>query len=102
MALGAAAGKVMFDVMRHTMFVVAVGIVIGVAASVGAARVISTTMLGLTAEPGAPSMLFGVKPSDPITITLAALFLFAVAMLAGYLPARRASRIDPIRALRYE
>jgi predicted permease len=102
MALGAQAGRVMAQVIRQTMVVVVVGIVIGVAASVLVTRVISAAMFGLSADPDAPSMLFGVKPGDPMTIALAAVVLLSVALAAGYLPARRASRIDPIRALRYE
>jgi predicted permease len=102
MALGAVARRVMIQVMRQTMIVVVVGIVIGVAASLTVTRVISAAMLGLTADPAAPSMLFGVTPGDPLTIALANVVLLAVALVAGYLPARRASRIDPIRALRYE
>jgi ABC-type antimicrobial peptide transport system permease subunit len=47
-------------------------------------------------------MLFGVRASDPATIALAALLMLAVASLAGYVPARRASRVDPIVALHYE
>jgi predicted permease len=102
MALGAAAGRLMAQVMWETMAVVAAGIEIGVALSLAATRVISSTMFGLTFDPAQPSLLFGVSPTDPATIALAALFLFAVALLAAYVPARRASRIDPIRALRYE
>jgi predicted permease len=102
MALGATAGKLMIQIVQQTVFVVVVGIVIGVAGALAATRLISTTMLGLTADPSAPSMLFGVKASDPLTIVLAVVFLLAVSVLSAYLPARRASRIDPIRALRYE
>ena len=48
------------------------------------------------------SLLFGLKPHDPLTIGLAALALLMVATVAGYLPARRAARIDPLAALKYE
>jgi predicted permease len=102
MALGAAAHNVVTQVMRQAMLVVVLGIAMGVAASVAATRLISSAMLGFSADPETPSMLFGVRPSDPATITLAAVFLLAVALLAAFLPARRAARIDPIRALRYE
>jgi ABC-type lipoprotein release transport system permease subunit len=47
-------------------------------------------------------MLFGLTATDPLSLTGAAVFLFGVALLAGFLPARRATRIDPLEALRYE
>jgi len=89
MALGAQRRTVLGMVLRETVVVVAVGIAIGVPVAFGLTRLVS-------------SKLYGLKSTDPLTITLATLILAAVAMLAGYLPARRASRVDPLIALRYE
>jgi ABC-type antimicrobial peptide transport system permease subunit len=68
-------------------------VVLGMALGLGAA------LLGAR---WAESLLFRLKPNDPLTIGLAALMLLAVAGVAGYLPARRAARIDPLVALRHE
>jgi predicted permease len=89
MALGAQRGTVLGMVLRETTVVVAIGIAIGVPVSFGLTRLVS-------------SKLYGLKATDPLTIVLASLMLAAVAMVAGYLPARRASRVDPLVALRYE
>jgi putative ABC transport system permease protein len=89
MALGAETGDVMRLVIGEGLKLAALGIVIGAAASVVAARAIAT-------------MLFGVGPFDPLTFGGLALGLTAVAALACYLPARRATRIDPLSALRQE
>ncbi|HZS06450.1 MAG TPA: ABC transporter permease [Blastocatellia bacterium] len=89
MALGAQSGDVLWLVLREALALVLVGVVIGLAASLAATRTAS-------------SLLFGLKPNDPLTITLAALLLVSVAALAGYLPARRAARVDPLVALRDE
>ena len=72
---------------------VTVGIGVGVPAALGAARVASSQIAGL---------LFGLAATDPLTIAAAACSLFFVATLAAYLPARRASRVDPMVALRAE
>ena len=48
------------------------------------------------------SLLYGVRPLDPLTLTLVAVAMIAVALLASYIPARRATRVDPMEALRYE
>ncbi len=89
MALGAQKGDVIRLVLQETLLLVLSGIVLGVPAALAAARLVS-------------SRLFGLTPADPLTITAATLLLLAVAVLAGYLPARRASRVDPMVALRYE
>ncbi len=89
MALGARSSHVLWMMLREALFLVLAGIAIGIPAAIGAGHLFS-------------SMLFGLTPSDPVTISLATLLLVAVAVLAGYLPARRASRVDPMVALRYE
>ena len=89
MALGASAKTVAQLVLRETMLWVGLGLVLGLGAALATTRWLE-------------SLLFGLKPHDPITIGLAALVLLVVAAVAGYLPARRASRVDPLVALRYE
>jgi predicted permease len=87
MALGATASNVQFRVIANTLRLALIGIALGTAASFAVARAIA-------------SLLFAVHPNDPPTFTGTVLLLTAVAVLAGYLPARRASRIDPMIALR--
>jgi predicted permease len=87
MALGATAGHVQFRVIAKTLRMALIGIGIGAAASFAVAR-------------GITSLLFAVHPNDPPTFAMTIFLLSAVALVAGYLPARRASRIDPMRALR--
>jgi predicted permease len=99
MALGAGTTKVLGQVMRETLALVAIGIAFGVAASYVATRVISAAWIGIDDQ---DSLLFGVTPHDPVSMALATMFLLAVAALAGYLPARKAARVDPITALRYD
>jgi predicted permease len=89
MALGARSADVVRLVMRETMLLVAVGMIIGLGAALATTRLVS-------------GLLFGLAPNDPLTIAVAVLLMIAVAALAGYLPARRASRVDPMTALRYE
>jgi predicted permease len=89
MALGARAADVMGLVLREAGLLLAVGLGVGLPLAIGLARLVQ-------------SQLFGIHFADPVTITGAALVLAAAAALAGYLPARRASRVDPMRALRYE
>jgi len=87
MALGATQERVLFGVIRKTLRLALIGIGAGVAGSLVVARLIA-------------SLLFGTAPTDPQTFVAMAVLLFAVALVAGYLPARRASRIDPVIALR--
>ncbi len=89
MALGAQPKGVLWLVMWETLRLVMVGVVIGLSAALAAARLIS-------------NLLFDLKPTDPLTIAMAALLMIGIAALAGYLPARRASHVDPLVALRNE
>jgi predicted permease len=89
MALGADAANVVQMIMRRSLALSAAGIAAGVGASFYLTRFLE-------------SLLFGVKPTDAVAFLLAGVVLLAVALLAGYLPARRASRIDPAVVLRSE
>lgn len=88
-ALGAQRQNVLWIVLRETLTLVLLGLVIGIPCAVAACRLIS-------------SMLFGLTSSDVPTIVTVSLLLLLVALVAGYLPARRASSIDPMLALRSE
>jgi len=89
MALGATGGSVVWLVMQEVILLAAAGLAIGLASALGLTRLVE-------------AQLFGVRPTDIATLILAALGIAGVAMLAGYLPARRATAIDPMRALRFE
>ncbi len=89
MALGARGGNIAWMILRETLYLVLAGLIVGVPAALAGARAIS-------------SQLFGLSAIDPLTLVSAAIVLSVVAMLAGYLPARRASRVNPLSALRYE
>jgi len=89
MALGAKRGDVLRLIMRQTLWLALAGVMLGIAASLVGTRWIA-------------SQLFGLAPYDPLTITLVTLLLLAVMMLAGYMPARRAAKVDPLIALRCE
>ena len=89
MALGAQQADVLWMVLRETLAMVAIGLAIGVLAALASSRVISSQLFGLTAH-------------DPWTIAVASVVLLGVALFAGYLPARRATKVDPMVALHYE
>jgi predicted permease len=89
MALGAPRSNVMWLVMRDVMVLVAIGLAVGVPAALAIERLIT-------------NLLYGLPAVDPISLAAAMLTLTAVAGLAAYLPARRASLVDPTTALRYE
>jgi ABC-type antimicrobial peptide transport system permease subunit len=89
MALGARRSDVVSMVLRESMTMVGVGIGVGVAAAIAGSRLVAT-------------LLFGLAPTDPLTIAAAVVLMVAVSLMAGYLPARRAARVDPMVALRYE
>jgi len=89
MALGAQYGDVMKLVVRHGMFLTGLGLAIGLAGALALTRLLS-------------AMLYGVSATDPLTFAAVPLALAGVAFCACYLPARRATRIDPIVALRCE
>jgi predicted permease len=89
MALGAQRNDVLRLVMRESMVLVVVGVVIGLAIAIGASQLVAT-------------LLFGLPPRDPLSIVAAVGIMVVVSALAGYLPARRASRVDPMVALHYE
>ncbi len=89
MAIGAERSDVLRMVMDEVGRLVGLGLAIGIP-------------VALAADHWATSLLFGLKPTDPLTLTLATLLLLLVALFAGYLPARRAMKVDPMVALRYE
>jgi ABC-type antimicrobial peptide transport system permease subunit len=89
MALGATAAGVRWMVLRRALLLVLAGVAVGVPAAMASSQLLR-------------GVLFGVRPLDPRAIAGAALAMLAVAVLAAYLPARRASRVDPMAALRSE
>jgi putative ABC transport system permease protein len=89
LAMGAQRGNVIGMIMREAGVLFAVGITVGGALALVAART-------------AASLLYGLKPRDPATLVMSVMLLAIVAAAASFLPARRASKVDPMMALRYE
>jgi putative ABC transport system permease protein len=89
MALGAQRHNVLMLVVRQGMALALTGVAIGIAGALGLTRFLS-------------SLLYGVKPTDALTLVTVSLILVAVAVLACYIPAHRATKVDPMTALRYE
>jgi predicted permease len=89
MALGAGRAQIVGTILRDSALLILAGVALGLPFAIAAARLIS-------------SRLYGLKPADPMTIAGAIILLTAVAALAGYIPARRATKVDPLVALRNE
>jgi putative ABC transport system permease protein len=89
MALGAHAGNVLAMVMRDSLVLIAAGMALGSAAALVVTRVLTR-------------FLFEVKPGDPATFAAVSALLAAIALLASWIPARRATRVDPLTTLRFE
>jgi ABC-type antimicrobial peptide transport system permease subunit len=89
MALGAQRGRVVRMVLREVLGLAAGGLAIGTATALGTSKFVA-------------AFLYGIKANDPLALTLAVMTLLGAALLAGYMPARKASRIDPMAALRHE
>ena|SRR5205807_7261445 len=89
MALGATRSNVLGLVLRQGMLLAVIGVALGLVGALGMTRVLT-------------NLLYGVKPTDPVTFVAVSLVLLLVSLAACWLPARRAARVDPVEALRHE
>ena len=89
MALGALTGNVIWLVVREVLLLAGIGVLVGLPVSLAVLRLLA-------------SLLYGVNPNDTVSIVVATLGIAAIAAVSGYIPARRATRVDPVTALRYE
>ena len=89
MALGARAGDILHLILKHGVVLVLSGVVIGIAGAFALTRFLA-------------SLLFGVTPTDTLTFVIVSVIFFLIAMIASFIPARRATKVDPLVALRYE
>ena len=89
LALGAQAGRVIWLVMKEVLLLLGIGLAVGIPAAIAAGRYIS-------------AQLYGIEPNDPVIAISTTVLLAIVSTAAGLIPAHRASRIDPILALRHE
>jgi putative ABC transport system permease protein len=88
-ALGAPPVRILMLVLRESTVLIGAGILLGLAGAMGLTRIVST-------------LLFEIKPTDPATCLVVSSLMLAVGLLACYIPARRATKVDPMVALRYE
>jgi putative ABC transport system permease protein len=88
-AIGASRGRVLFLVLRRALWLTLAGVAMGIGAAIGLTRLIA-------------NRLYGVKPVDPLTFTIVSLVLIGVGLLASFIPARRAAKVNPVEALRCE
>lgn len=89
LALGATPGRIRETVLRQTLVIAGAGACVGLLAALATTRVLR-------------ALLFGVQPTDPLSLGVACAVLILVALVAAYVPARRATRVDPVHALRAE
>ncbi|MGA2985759.1 MAG: FtsX-like permease family protein [Terriglobia bacterium] len=89
MALGAEPGGILDLILSDSLRMIAIGLTIGLPVALGMSRLVS-------------KMLFDLSPADPLSLTIALVIVVGIALLAAYFPARRATKVDPMVALRYE